>query len=126
MNWRITEVNKPVVFPAGSPYMFFFPVDSMLVEKSPVSIHDYSEYPHKEAYHKFHLQRSAANEKTRAVNKTGYIELDRQYLNGVDPDGCPIANPEYHRSKLKTSHPINHTGVDVLAIQGAATDADEQ
>jgi hypothetical protein len=126
MNWRITDIDKPVVFPAGSPYMFFFPVDSMLVEKSPVSIHDYSEYPYKEEYKKFGLQRAAANEKTRAANKSGYLELDRQYLNGVDPDGCPMANPEYHRSKLKTSDPINYTGVDMIGVQDVLADPAEQ
>jgi hypothetical protein len=105
--------------------MFFFPVDSMLVEKSPVSIHDYSEYPYKEQYKKFGLQRAAANEKTRVANKTGYLELDRQYLNGVDPDGCPMANPEYHRSKLKTSDPVNHTGVEILGVQDLLADPAE-
>jgi hypothetical protein len=37
-----------------------------------------------------------------------------------------MANPEFHRSKLKTSHPINLTGVEISSVEEVSADPAEQ
>lgn len=40
MNWMITAINEDVVFPAGSPFCFFFPYDETIVQSVDIELGD--------------------------------------------------------------------------------------
>jgi hypothetical protein len=45
MNWKITKIGEPVVFPAGSPFMFFQFYDTSLMPSIEFEVENYWDKP---------------------------------------------------------------------------------
>jgi Family of unknown function (DUF6065) len=94
MNWKIRYKNRPVTFKAGTPYVYFFPVNSVVLEEFTPVYKDVKEHENYEAYN---------------IWSDGRIEhpnqVDGFYKKGIHPNGCPIANPELHKNKLVLKEP---------------------
>jgi hypothetical protein len=89
MNWKIRYKNRPVTFKAGTPFVHFFPVNSVVLEDFNIvhkKIEDHEQY---EAYTIW------SDGRTADPNK-----VDGYYKKGIHPSGCPIANPDIHKNKL--------------------------
>ena len=94
MNWKIRYKNRPVVFKAGTPFVHFFPINSVVLEEfTPV----YKKLEEHENYEAHKLWSDGRLENPSKVD--GY------YKKGTHPNGCPIANPDIHKNKLKLQEP---------------------
>ncbi len=94
MNWKIRYTNRPVIFPKGLGYVHFFPVNSFELQNWSTVVKEIDEHPHAAE----HLEWS----KDRALNPQKRHDY---YKHGVDPSGCPIADPEFHKLKLALQEP---------------------
>jgi hypothetical protein len=94
MNWKLRYVNRPVLFPKGLGFVHFFPVNSIELEQWETVVKPVQEHPHASE----HLE--WAND--RFVNPQKRHDY---YKHGVDPSGCPIADPEFHKLKLSLQEP---------------------
>jgi hypothetical protein len=90
MNWKIRYKNRPVTFKAGTPFVHFFPVNSVVLEEFTPVFKEITEHPNYDSYKEWSDDRGANPEKKHYY-----------YKKGTKPDGCPIANPELHKLKLK-------------------------
>ena len=50
MNWKVRYKNRPVRFPAGTPFVHFFPVNSIELEQWTPVVKPVAEHPHFEVY----------------------------------------------------------------------------
>ena len=89
MNWKIRYKNRPVTFKAGTPFVYFFPVNSVVLEEFQPVYKSMDEHPHAAEYQEWSDGRMAHPE-----------QIDGYYKKGIAPNGCPIANPELHKNKL--------------------------
>lgn len=94
MNWKIRYKNRPVVFKAGTPFVHFFPINSVVLEEFTPVIKEIETYPNYDEYKEWSDDRGANPEK-----KHGY------YKKGIAPNGCPMANPDLHKNKLNLKEP---------------------
>jgi hypothetical protein len=94
MNWKIRYANRPVIFPKGLGYVHFFPVNSLELENWSTVVKPISDHPHA----KEHLEWSEDRFK-HPQKRHDY------YKHGVDPSGCPIADPKVHKLKLALQGP---------------------
>lgn len=94
MNWKIRYTNRPVLFPKGLGYVHFFPINSIELEQWSTIVKPIAEHP----FFNEHIEWS----KDRAQNPQKRHDY---YKHGVDPSGCPIADPEFHKLKLALQEP---------------------
>jgi hypothetical protein len=94
MNWKIRYKNRPVTFKAGTPFVHFFPVNSVVLEEfNPV----YKDIKNHENFESYKIW-----SKSRMEDE---YHTDGYYKKGTDTQGCPIANPELHKNKLNLKEP---------------------
>lgn len=94
MNWKIRYKNRPVTFKKGMPFVHFFPVNSVALEEFTPVYKEIEEHSHFDEYMEWSNDRMAHPDKPH-----GY------YKKGIAPNGCPIANPDFHKNKLKLQEP---------------------
>lgn len=94
MNWKIRYVNRPVLFPKGLGYVHFFPINSVELEEWSTTVKPVEEHVHYKEYIEWSADRAANPQKRHDY-----------YKHGVDPSGCPIADPEFHKLKLSLQEP---------------------
>lgn len=94
MNWKIRYVNRPVIFPKGLGYLHFFPINSAELENWSTVVKPIADHPHVQEYVEWSKDRSENPQKRHDY-----------YKHGVDPSGCPIADPEFHKLKLALQEP---------------------
>jgi hypothetical protein len=96
MNWKFTEENQTVVFGAGEPFCFIFPIQRNLIETFEVEKKQLDE--NKDLEDKFKMW----SESRRAFNddpSRSITDWQKHYFKGLYPDGskCPFD----HKTKIK-------------------------
>jgi hypothetical protein len=94
MNWKIRYKNRPVLFPKGLGYVHFFPINSIDLENWSTVVKPISEHTHSAEFMEW--------SEDRALNPQKRHDY---YKHGVDPSGCPIADPDFHKLKLSLQEP---------------------
>ena len=94
MNWRLTDINRPVEFKAGDPICFFFPIPRNMIEnmtliKKPL----YSDVDMMRAFHEF------AESRSNFIQNGTNGNWQKHYFKGEFIDGkkCPYDD---HKTKL--------------------------
>jgi len=98
MNWKIRYKNRPVTFKKGTPFVYFFPVDSAALEEFTPVVKKVEEHEHYAEYKEWSDDRSANPEKQH-----------QYYKKGTAPNGCPIAHEDLHKLKLSLQEPGGNT-----------------
>lgn len=89
MNWKIRYINRPVTFKKGMPYCFFFPINSLELENWTLAEKDIKDHPFSKEHEEWAIDRRDNPQKRHHF-----------YKKGIAPNGCPIANPEFHKLKI--------------------------
>lgn len=94
MNWKIRYKNRPVTFKKGTPFVYFFPINSIELEQFTPVYKDIEEHVHAAEYEEWSLDRAHNPQKRH-----------HYYKHGITPSGCPITNPEFHKLKINLKEP---------------------
>ena len=94
MNWKIRYKNRPVTFKKGTPFVYFFPIDSLALEEFTPVIKNAKEHEHYAEYKEWSDDRAANPSKQH-----------HYYKKGTAPNGCPIAHEDLHKLKLSLQEP---------------------
>lgn len=98
MNYRLTDIGRPVRFEPGEPICAIRPVSLGTLEEITFSERPISDSPSLEAeFESWRQKRNAFNARDDRTAK----EWQRNYFAGRRPDDAPAGDPFVHRSRLR-------------------------